>query len=119
MMRIAAASEGKNLTEHFGNCVNFNIYDVEDGRIINEESIPNPGHKPGFLPNFLGEQGINVIINGGIGAGAVEIFKERNIEVISGASGDSKTAVENYLKGELKTTGFICHKHQNHNECGK
>jgi glucan phosphoethanolaminetransferase (alkaline phosphatase superfamily) len=50
---------------------------------------------------------------------AVEIFNERNVEVVVGASGNAKTAVENYLKGELKTTGSVCHEHQHHDECGE
>ena len=119
MMKIAVAGEGKNVTEHFGHCVNFLIYDVENGKITNEESIPNPGHKPGFLPNFLADRGVNVIISGGMGGGAVDIFNERNVEVVVGASGDAKTAVLNYLKGELKTTGSVCHEHQHHDECGE
>lgn len=119
MIRIAIAGEGKNVTEHFGHCVNFLIYDVENGKIIKEESIPNPGHRPGFLPNFLADRGVNVIISGGMGGGAVEIFNERNVEVVVGASGDAKTAVENYLKGELKTTGSVCHEHEHHDECGE
>ena len=119
MMKIAVAGEGKNVTEHFGHCINFLIYSVENGNITNEESIPNPGHKPGFLPNFLADRGVNVIISGGMGGGAVDIFNERNVEVVVGASGDAKTAVLNYLKGELKTTGSVCHEHQHHDECGE
>ncbi len=119
MMKIAVAGEGKNVTEHFGHCVNFLIYDVENGRIVNEESIPNPGHKPGFLPNFLADRGVNIIISGGMGGGAVDIFNERNVEVVVGASGDAKTAVQNYLNGELQTTGSVCHEHQHHDECGE
>ena len=53
MMRIAVASEGKNVTEHFGHCEGFLIYDAENGEILKEEMVLNPGHKPGFLPNFL------------------------------------------------------------------
>lgn len=117
-MKIAVAGEGKNVTEHFGHCVNFLIYDVEHEKILKEESIPNPGHKPGFLPNFLADRGVNVIISGSMGGGAVDIFKERKVEVVVGASGDAKTAVEDYLKGELKSTGSVCHKHQHHGECG-
>ena len=119
MMRIAIAGEGRNVTEHFGHCVNFLIYDVENGKIIKEESIPNPGHRPGFLPNFLADRGVNVIISGGMGGGAVDIFNERNVEVVVGTSGDAKTAVLNYLKGELKSTGSVCHEHQHHDECGE
>lgn len=118
MMKIAVAGEGKNVTEHFGHCTNFILFDVDSGKIVSEQSIPNPGHRPGFLPNFLADQGVTVIISGGMGGGAVDIFNERNVEVVVGAAGDAKTAVEKYLKGELKTTGSVCHEHQHHDECG-
>lgn len=118
MMRIAIAGEGKKVTEHFGHCEAFLVFDVENGKIVKEETLPNPGHKPGFLPNYLADRGVNVIISGGMGGGAVDIFNERNVEVIVGASGDAKTAVEKYLRGELKTTGSICHEHKHHDECG-
>ncbi|NLW65020.1 MAG: dinitrogenase iron-molybdenum cofactor [Clostridiales bacterium] len=118
MLRIAVAGEGKNVTGHFGHCESFLIFDTENGEIIREESLPNPGHKPGFLPNYLADRGVNVIISGGMGGGAVDIFNERDVEVIVGASGDAKTAVERYLCGELKTTGSVCHEHKHHDECG-
>jgi predicted Fe-Mo cluster-binding NifX family protein len=82
-------------------------------------TVANPGHKPGFLPNFLGDMGVEVIIAGGMGGGAVEIFNERNIEVIVGAQGDARSAVESYLHGELKSTGSICHEHEHAGECGE
>ena len=44
MMKIAVAGEGKNVTEHFGHCVNFLIYDVENGKITNEEIYNDHGH---------------------------------------------------------------------------
>ena len=119
MLKIAVAGENKMVTEHFGHCESFMIFDTENNQIIKSETVANPGHKPGFLPNFLADRGVNVIISGGMGGGAVEIFNERNVEVIVGASGDAKTAVENYLKGELKTTGSVCHEHQHHDECGE
>ncbi|HHT67252.1 MAG TPA: dinitrogenase iron-molybdenum cofactor [Erysipelotrichaceae bacterium] len=117
-MKIAIACEGKNITEHFGHCSNFLIFDVEDQEIKNEISLPNPGHKPGFLPNFLADKGVNVIISGGMGGGAVSIFNERNVEVILGASGDAKNAVKDYIDGKLKSTGSVCHQHH-HDECNK
>ncbi|HWQ07039.1 MAG TPA: NifB/NifX family molybdenum-iron cluster-binding protein, partial [Feifaniaceae bacterium] len=100
-MKIAVASEGTQVTEHFGHCESFIVFDVENEVIVKQESIPNPGHRPGFLPNFLADRGVNVIISGGMGGGAVEIFNERNVEVVVGASGEAKAAVERYLKGEL------------------
>jgi len=117
-MKIAVASMGTQISGHFGHCENFNIYEVSDGVIQSKSVVPNPGHKPGFLPNFLGDMGVNVIIAGGMGGGAVEIFNERNIEVIVGAEGSAREAVENYLKGNLKSTGSVCHQHEHAGECG-
>ena len=116
-MKIAVASEGTCVTEHFGHCDLFRIFEAEDGRIIRQEELPNPGHKPGFLPNFLADRGVNVIISGGMGGGAVEIFNERNVEVITGASGGAREAAEQYLSGALQSTGSVCHEHQHHDDC--
>lgn len=118
-MKIAVACNGKEVWPHFGHCENFNIYETKGGKIESESSIPNPGHKPGFLPNFLADKGVEVIIAGGMGGGAVEIFNERNIEVIVGAEGDAKATVEAYLRGDLQSTGSVCHEHEHAGECGE
>lgn len=119
MIKIAVASENEMVTGHFGHCINFNIFETEGNKIVKGESIPNPGHKPGFLPNFLNDLGVKVIISGGMGGGAIDIFNEKNIEVIVGASGNAKVAVEQYLQGNLKSTGSVCHEHEHSDECGE
>lgn len=119
MIKIAVASENEMVTEHFGHCVNFNIFEAQNDQIIKNESVENPGHRPGFLPNFLNDMGVNVVISGGMGGGAIEIFNEKGIEVIVGARGHAKTAAEAYLAGNLKSTGSVCHEHQHHDECGE
>ena len=113
-MKIAVSCNGNQIWAHFGHCENFMIYETENGVITSEESVPNPG----FLPNFLADMGVNTIISGGMGGGAVDIFNERNVEVILGAQGDAKAAVEAYLRGELESTGSICHEHEHADECG-
>lgn len=117
-MKIAVASMGAEVAGHFGHCENFNIYETENGAITSANSIPNPGHRPGFLPNYLGDLGVEVIVSGGMGGGAIEIFNERNIEVIVGAEGDAATCVAQYLAGNLHSTGSICHQHEHAHECG-
>ena len=118
-MKITVAAMGKTVAGHFGHCENFIFYDVENGKILSEEVVPNPGHKPGFLPNFLADRGAKVIISGGMGGGAVDIFNERDVEVIVGAQGDARTAVEAYLKGELVSTGSVCHEHEFEDKCNE
>lgn len=117
-MKIAVASDNERVAEHFGHCEGFVIFEAENNSIVKKESVSNPGHRPGFLPNFLNDMGVNTIISGGMGGGAIDIFNEKGIEVIIGASGDAKTAAERYLQGMLKSTGSVCHEHQHHGDCG-
>jgi len=118
MKKIAVASENGRVSEHFGHCESFIVFEAEDKQITNSFSIATPEHRPGFLPNFLYGKGINVIISGGMGGGAIEIFNEKGIEVITGASGDVKAVVEQYLQGNLKSTNFICNEHQHRHQHG-
>ncbi|MEW8959479.1 hypothetical protein MHOCP_17990 [Moorella humiferrea] len=118
-MKIAVATEGTMVAEHFGHCSQYSLFTVKDGKVIGREVIANPGHQPGFLPNYLADLGVNCVIVGGIGARAVELFGERGIEVISGAYGPVEAAVHAYLAGSLKSSGGTCsHDHGGHEGCG-
>ncbi|MVB12493.1 Dinitrogenase iron-molybdenum cofactor [Caprobacter fermentans] len=119
MMKIAVACDGKNVSAHFGHCEGFTLFTVEGGKITERKFSQNPGHKPGFLPNYLSDLGVSTIITGGIGGGAIDIFNEKNIEVISGAAGEAAEAVEKYLKGELESAGSVCHEHEFESTCGE
>ena len=116
-MKIAAAAMGTVVAQHFGHCENFILFETEGEKVVSQESIPNPGHRPGFLPNFLADKGAEVIIAGGMGGGAVDIFNERGVEVVVGAQGDAKECVEKYLRGELVSTGSVCHAHEHEGNC--
>ena len=111
MKKIAIASEYEAVTEHFGHCKNFMIYQVENNKIINKESIPNPGHKPGFLPLYLADLGVETIISGGMGAGAIEIFNEKGVSVILGATGHVNEIINKFLKGNLQSSEIACANH--------
>jgi predicted Fe-Mo cluster-binding NifX family protein len=117
-MKIAVASEGKIVAQHFGHCEGFTIFEAQEGRITGKEYFVNPGHRPGFLPVFLHEKGANVVISGGMGGGAIEIFNEKGIDVITGATGDIEETVKQFLQGQLISSGSVCHEHQHADECG-
>lgn len=116
-MKIAVASDGGKVTGHFGHCESFIVFETEEEKIVKKENVPNPGHRPGFLPKFLHEKGVEVIISGGMGGAAIDIFNENNIEVIIGAKGEAEENIKSYLKGELQSTGSVCHQHAHHDEC--
>lgn len=110
-MKVAIASEGQSVSMHFGHCQGFTIFDVVDNKINGKSFIPNPGHRPGFLPVFLKENNIDLIIAGGMGGSAQDLFRQNGIEVIVGAQGMCDDIIEAYLKNELKSTGSVCHEH--------
>lgn len=116
-MIISIASDGKLVSGHFGHCEGFATYEVEEGKVLNKDFVQNPGHRPGFLPVFLKELGANVIIAGGMGEAAQQLFNENGIEVVVGASGVCDDLLQRYIKGELKSTGSICREHQHEGHC--
>jgi len=101
-------AEGK-LTAHFGHCQEFALVDVEDNAIKNKETLVPPPHEPGVLPHWLKEQGANVIIAGGMGARALDLFTQNNIKVIVGASAlTPEELVQQYLDNSLQTGANVC-----------
>ena len=116
-MKIAVASEGSIVSQHFGHCEGFTTYSVENGEATNKQFVPNPGHKPGYLPVFLREQNVDVIIAGGMGETAQDLFNENGIEVVVGAQGNADDALKLYITGMLKSTGSVCTEHSHEGHC--
>ena len=119
-MKIAVTYDNGNVFQHFGKTENFKVYEVEDDKVVSSEVIGSNGTGHGALAGLLAEQGINVLICGGIGEGAQTALTEAGIEMVAGAQGNTDDVVEAYLKGELVSTGANC-DHQHHEEghsCG-
>jgi predicted Fe-Mo cluster-binding NifX family protein len=116
-MMIAVATEGKNVSQHFGHCEGFQVYSVEDNKPLGKKFLPNPGHRPGFLPVYLKEQAIDVIIAGGMGGAAQQLFRDNNIAVYVGIQGDCDEAVQQYIQGNLRSSGSVCHEHEQEGSC--
>ncbi|MFC1462641.1 iron-sulfur cluster carrier protein MrpORP [Verrucomicrobiota bacterium] len=110
-MRIAIpVAEGK-LAMHFGHSEQFAIIDAdtETKTILKTELETPPPHEPGVLPKWLAEKGANVIIAGGMGSRAQNLFAEQNITVVVGASADTpESVVTAYLNGSLQTGANVC-----------
>jgi len=110
-MRVAIPLAEKLLSMHFGHCQEFVLIDVdvEKKEIIGSKVLPSPEHQPGLLPKWLQEQGANLIIAGGMGMRAQNLFAEAGIDVLVGAPSDDPVAVVNsYLNGTLETGSNVC-----------
>lgn len=110
-MKIAIASDGNKVSAHFGHCEGFSMYEVKKNKVLNNEFVPNPGHRPGFLPMFLKDNKVDLIISGGMGGSAQELFVNNGIDVIVGAEGSCEDVMNAYIKGELKSTDAFCEEH--------
>ncbi len=107
-MKIAISTDGNSVSAHFGRCPLFTIVEIEDNKIIKKETIDNPGHHPAFLPQFLGDKGVNAIIAGGAGQRALDLFNEKGIEVIVGISGTINEVIDKIVAGTLEGGETLC-----------
>lgn len=107
-------SDKVTVDEHFGHCREFVIYTVEENEVKEVKYVNPPEHTPGSFPKFLGEQGVDVIITGGMGAMAVNLFKQQNIDVVLGAKGRIDVNLNEYLGGFLTSQGSVCDHDHNH-----
>jgi predicted Fe-Mo cluster-binding NifX family protein len=111
-------SEGK-LTEHFGHCREFAIVEADENSILKKEILVPPPHEPGVLPEWLGKMGTDVVIAGGMGQRAAELFTQAGITVVTGAPSQSpESLVMSYLNNALTSTQNYCeggdHSHCHH-----
>jgi ATP-binding protein involved in chromosome partitioning len=110
-MKIAIPVSDGRLSMHFGHCERFAVLDVdpESKTIRGREDLEAPPHEPGLLPRWLAEKGANLIIAGGMGRRAQDLFAQNGIQVIVGASaGSPEAVVGDYLSGTLKTGQNVC-----------
>jgi ATP-binding protein involved in chromosome partitioning len=110
-MRIAVPLAQGKLSLHFGHCDQFAIFDIDDktSNVISRKDATPPGHAPGVLPKWLHENNVSVIIAGGMGQRAQQLFEQNDIKVVVGASdGSPEELVSAYLQDTLETGDNIC-----------
>ncbi len=108
-MKIAIPTAAGRLCAHFGHCEQFTIVTAENGAIKGSEALVPPPHEPGALPRWLHDQGVTVIIAGGMGQRAQAFFAQYGIEVVVGAASENPlTLARAYLDGALATGENIC-----------
>lgn len=110
-MKIAIPLMGGQLSMHFGHCESFALVTVDADAGTAEEPTYHtpPAHEPGALPRWLHEIGADVIIAGGMGQRAQQLFTAQEITVVVGAPAlPPEDLVEQYLAGSLKTGTNVC-----------
>ena len=122
---IAIASEddrglsGK-VSAHFGRCPYYVLVEANGGTVIGSRVVSNPYfdlHRPGVMPRFIRDIGANVIVAGGMGPKAIDMFHGFDIDVATGATGAVEEVLGAYLRGEHR--GVVPCAHDHPDSCGE
>ncbi|MCP4606317.1 MAG: P-loop NTPase [Proteobacteria bacterium] len=118
-----AAEDDKGLdgqvSMHFGRCPYYLLADVEDGKLVGHKIVENAhfgNHRPGQMPVFIRDLGADVILAGGMGPKAIDMFQSFGIEVATGAVGNVGKVLDAYLQGNIK--GIVPCEHDHAESCG-
>ena len=115
-MKIAVTCVNGQVFQHFGHCPSFLICDVEEGKLVSSTMVDSSSSGCGALAGFLADLGVNVVICGGIGAGAKNHLAASGLQVLPGASGDALAQVESYIAGTLNYDPDSECNHHGHDE---
>lgn len=107
-MKIAISTDNNFVSSHFGRCPCFTIVEIEGQRLVNKTVIENPGHHPGFLPEFFRQRNVEAIVAGGMGPRAVDLFAEAGIKIMVGVEGRVDEVIEKILSRTLKGGESLC-----------
>jgi predicted Fe-Mo cluster-binding NifX family protein len=107
-MKIAISTDGDFVSAHFGRCPAFTVIEIVNGKTVRKELLPNPGHEPGVIPQFLSQKGAECIVCGGMGGRAVGLFNELNIKVVTGITGRIAEVITELEQGNLQGGPSLC-----------
>ncbi len=122
-MKIAVpVTENYQIDDHFGHCEYYGIYTISEKNEITNveklESVQGCGCKSN-IATVLYENGVTIMLAGGIGGGAINVLNSVGIEVIRGCSGNATEVVKLFIEGNISDSGSNCQQHENHHENGQ
>lgn len=107
-MKIAISTDNGKVSAHFGRCPEFTIVEIKNNKVVSRKVIDNPGHRTGFLPKFLNEQGVKYVIAGGAGFRAKQFFDQFGIKLITGVQDKIDNVINEFINGKLEQGKDLC-----------
>ena len=120
MRKIALSANDKNgldgeMSMHFGRCPAYVVaYITADNQVEKTEVVENPyfgQHVPGQVPAFIKSLGADVMIAGGMGPKAIDMFQGFGIDVATGVGGNVGNVLQAYLDGKISGAAGCGHEH--------
>lgn len=105
---FAIPHEDGKVFEHFGKATEFMFFAIDNGEVLEPEVVKCDVSGHDAVADFLAEQGVELVICGNIGEGALKALADKNIIVSSGATGDCQKAFDDFVSGALESAGANC-----------
>ncbi len=119
-MKIAATydKETGNVFQHFGHTQFFKIYEISEGKVTGSEVIDNGGFGHHDLAVYLKNLGVEVLILGNRGQGAIDALNNAGLKQYAGVTGSADDAALAFARGTLvhNEDAKCAHKHEHHDE---
>jgi predicted DNA-binding protein (UPF0251 family)/predicted Fe-Mo cluster-binding NifX family protein len=102
-----------NVNAHFGSTQAFLVAEATDGKVDKTTLYQVQGmqHNHAGIAGFLREQGVQVILAGGMGAPMQAALKAQGFDLYCGVSGPAVEAVEAFLRGDIEQSESTCGHH--------
>ncbi len=116
-MKIAIPDNNGEVNQHFGQSRSFSIIEIDNNsQVIDIKTVSAAGlqHQHEGIADFLRNQGVEVVIVGGIGQGAIDGLESRGLKVLFGASGSVKDTAEAFAEGRFISKRTVCNHHGAH-----
>lgn len=117
-MKIAVTYDNGEVFQHFGHSENFKIYEVDHSQVVSSQVVSAEGSGHDALAGFLADSGVDILVCGGIGGGAMDALEAAGIEVFAGCEGNADEVIEALLRGEVVSSGVNCNHHDEEQGCG-
>jgi len=117
-MKIAVpVTKNNQIDDHFGHCEFYNVFTIsETNEIVDVQTLKSEqgcGCKSN-IASTLSQNGVTIMLAGGIGGGAINVLNNAGIEVVRGCSGNAAEIVKQFIAGLVVDSGSSCQQHEHH-----
>ena len=115
-MIIAVTYDNGVINQHFGKTQYMKIYETNDSKEIQKVHLESMGnHTHHGIAGYIKEIGVDVLICGGLGQGAVDALEAAGITIYAGNTGNCDSAVISFLNGSMvQNSKANCNHHHEH-----
>jgi len=115
-MKIAIPTRNNKVEDHFGHCDTYTIIEVDDKNEIQSKEIFKWSQGCGCRSNVIGtlnEMGVQTMLAGNMGHGALNKLLTYRMNVVRGCQGDINQVIQDYLSGQITDQDVLCQTHGN------